>query len=252
MAGDNTAAYFTPTAPPFIANITAYTDICHTPSLRQQHDFFSQPEIMSLTVDLNPIFSSSKLSIFQDLLYPQAFSHAGRAPYTNESGGEFPWNDKDGQLYWRGSTTGGHGGVNGGWKRQHRQRLVRMANNVNKETATILSRIQNLINGPDSCQPWTPQTVPLGPLTPAHFNVSFTQTTQCDTDACTCADQRSPASSISFSQPTLRSDAWRFHWLVADIDDNAFSGRFYAMLHSGSAVAKQTLFREWHDDFVRS
>jgi len=34
---------------------------------------------------------------------------------------------------------------------------------------------------------------------------------------------------------------------VLDLDGNAFSGRFYRLLWSRSAVVKQTVLREWHD-----
>jgi hypothetical protein len=35
---------------------------------------------------------------------------------------------------------------------------------------------------------------------------------------------------------------------VFDIDGNSFSGRYYTLLQSKSAVLKQTIPREWHDE----
>jgi len=38
---------------------------------------------------------------------------------------------------------------------------------------------------------------------------------------------------------------------VLDLDGNAFSGRFYALLQSRSLVYKYALFREWHNEWIR-
>ena len=38
------------------------------------------------------------------------------------------------------------------------------------------------------------------------------------------------------------------HALVIDIDGQASTDRYYKLLASGSAVLKQTLMREWHDE----
>lgn len=37
---------------------------------------------------------------------------------------------------------------------------------------------------------------------------------------------------------------------VLDMDGNRFSGRFYRLLRSNSAVVKQTILKEWHDDWL--
>lgn len=44
-------------------------------------------------------------------------------------------------------------------------------------------------------------------------------------------------------------DAAPFHSTLAfDLDGNGISGRFYKLLASRSAVLKQTVLREWHDE----
>ena len=40
------------------------------------------------------------------------------------------------------------------------------------------------------------------------------------------------------------------HKYVLDMDGNGFSGRYYRILRSRSAVIKQTLLKEWHDDWL--
>lgn len=37
---------------------------------------------------------------------------------------------------------------------------------------------------------------------------------------------------------------------VLDMDGNGFSGRYYRLLRSNSAVVKQTILKEWHDDWL--
>jgi Glycosyl transferase family 90 len=35
-----------------------------------------------------------------------------------------------------------------------------------------------------------------------------------------------------------------------DLDGNGFNGRFYRLLHSKVVPVKQTIFKEWHDDWL--
>jgi hypothetical protein len=41
--------------------------------------------------------------------------------------------------------------------------------------------------------------------------------------------------------------AWH-NKIVLDIDGNGISGRLYGLLRSTSAVMRQSIFREWHDE----
>lgn len=215
----------------FIYNTTAFSDICLTPSLRYTYGFFDRPNAFDVVHDLFPIFSQSKISSFQDILYPSPWYWADRVPYEKKK--DFPWDSKSDRMYWRGSTTGGFS-RGGGWRRQHRQQFV---DNVNS-----LGQTNILVRQPDNS--WVSQEVSLDQYRDA-FDVKFTFIGQCDPEDCHAQEQY-----FDVAEPAGQQDAWAHKFLV-DIDGNAFSGRFYAFLHSNSFVYKIAVFREWHDEWLK-
>ncbi|KAK7203726.1 hypothetical protein BZA70DRAFT_58323 [Myxozyma melibiosi] len=76
-----------------------------------------------------------------------------------------------------------------------------------------------------------------------HISAQFSSFTQCN--EADCREQEAffgkPAPYAGFQE------TWQYKYLL-DMDGNSFSTRFYAFLRSRSAVVKQTLFREWHED----
>lgn len=215
----------------FIVNATEASNICLSPSLSQRHGFFDRPNAFNVAQSLIPIFSQSKVSSFSDILYPSPWYWAGMAPYNETK--DIKWEQKKGNLYWRGSTTGGFS-RNGGWKRQHRQRAVTTINR--NDTMKILAQ-QFEGSG------WSIAEVQGESL--AHlFDVQFSYVGQCDPDDCTA--QREFFGIVPAAD---RNDAWLSKYLL-DLDGNAFSGRYYAFLESHSAVFKQAVFREWHEEWI--
>ncbi|KAE8146427.1 putative capsule-associated protein CAP1 [Aspergillus avenaceus] len=215
----------------FIYNTSSFSDICYTPSLRYKYGFFDRANAFDVVHDLFPIFSQSKISSFQDILYPSPWYWANKVPYEEKR--DYSWDSKVDKLYWRGSTTGGFSRA-GGWRRQHRQLFV---SNINtRSRAKVLSKDEN--------NQWEPQDVSRNPYRD-YFDVRFTYIGQCDpTD---CAAQRE---FFEVSAPADQQDAWAYKYLV-DIDGNAFSGRYHAFLRSHSLVFKIALFREWHDEWLK-
>ena len=65
---DDTTSFVKPLG--FILNHTASSDICLHPSLANQYGFFAGANTFRFSTDLVPIFSQSKLSSFQDIVYP--------------------------------------------------------------------------------------------------------------------------------------------------------------------------------------
>jgi hypothetical protein len=232
---DNQKSYsFSPLK--FIQNHTAFTDICSSPSLRETHGFFDRPNAFDVVQDLFPVFSQSKMSSYQDIIYPSPWYWANKVEYSEDQ--DQPWNGKENKLYWRGSTTGGYSRM-GGWRRQHRQGVVRRMNALDKTAilATDPSR-------PNGTMAWVVQEVPRLTFKEL-FDVRFSHVGQCDEGD--CAGQRE-FFQIADSAP--QEAAWRYKYLL-DMDGNAFSGRFYAFLRSHSAVVKMAVFREWHEEWVR-
>ncbi|KAJ5551430.1 CAZyme family GT90 [Penicillium sp. DV-2018c] len=214
----------------FIYNTTAASDICNTPSLRSSYGFFDRPNAFDVVHDLFPIFSQSKVSSFQDIIYPSPWYWADKVPYEPKK--DYVWEAKTDRMYWRGSTTGGFSRA-GGWRRQHRQQFV---DNVNAlGTTKILAR---------QGDGWVSQDVNRDMYRDS-FDVKFTLIGQCDPDDCNAQTEY-----FGVYKQAGQQDAWAHKFLV-DIDGNAFSGRFHAFLHSNSFVYKIAIFREWHDEWLK-
>ena len=229
---DNTTLYATPQLG-FIYNTTAFSDICNSPSMQREFGFFAAPNAFDITHDLFPIFSQSKLSSFQDILYPSPWYWIGKVSYS--AWRDYDWSNKQGKMYWRGSTTGGFS-RDGGWRRQHRQRFIGEVNGL--DNAKILNH-----TGGDN-DPWFEVEVPRISMK-NYFDVKFTYIGQCDPGDCDAQKEY-----FEVVEPVNQYDAYGYKYLL-DIDGNAFSGRYYSFLQSRSIVYKLAVFREWHDEWLK-
>ena len=231
----------------FVQNQTAFSDICQSPSLRSTHAFFDRPNAFSVAHDLIPIFSESKLSSFQDIVYPSPWHwygkiyvnrtedmHLNHKPMYDEEA-DYKWNEKDNKLFWRGSTSGGYS-RDGSWRRQHRQRMIRKLTGLGK--ATILSKDSSA-----GSSHWQLRTV-LKEQFQHLVNTKFTGITQCDPGDCEAQEQF-----FDMVPSTNMTNTWQ-HKHLLDMDGNAFSARFYALMKSRSLVYKMALFREWHEEWL--
>ncbi|KAH4927377.1 hypothetical protein HBI26_130190 [Parastagonospora nodorum] len=231
-APDNLTAFATGPLQ-YIYNTTAFSDICISPSLSSTFGFFERPNAFNIIHELTPIFSQSKISSFQDILYPSPWYWIGKVKYDEST--DTTWENKTNALYWRGSTTGGFS-RNGGWRRQHRQHVVQH------------------INAPDTAQIVVPESENSKKHTVVNIDrrsrkylidVHFSHIGQCDPGDCDAQQE--------FFHVTDRADAgdaWYFKHLL-DMDGNAFSGRFYSFLKSRSLTYKMAVFREWHTEWLK-
>ncbi|EPS27814.1 putative UDP-Xyl: (mannosyl) glucuronoxylomannan/galactoxylomannan beta-1,2-xylosyltransferase [Penicillium oxalicum 114-2] len=215
----------------FVYNTTAFSDICYTPSLRDSYGFFDRPNAFDVVHDLFPVFSQSKISSFQDILYPSPWYWADKVPYNKNK--DYRWDDKSNHMYWRGTTTGGFSRA-GGWRRQHRQQFVDNVNSL--ADSKILTQQED--------RSWVSQGVSRKSYRDL-FDVKFTMIGQCDPDDCHAQEEY-----FDVVKAAGQQDAWAHKYLV-DIDGNAFSGRFYAFLRSNSFVFKIAIFREWHEEWLK-
>jgi hypothetical protein len=231
FAPDNLTAY---AAGPleYVYNTTAFSDICISPSLSSTFGFFERPNAFNIIHELTPVFSQSKISSFQDILYPSPWYWMGKVTY--DSTHDTIWENKTNALYWRGSTTGGFS-RNGGWRRQHRQHIVQRINAPDKA--------QVLLPSPDSTT-HTLTTIDRRSL--KHLiDVHFSHIGQCDPGDCDAQQEF-----FHLTERADAQDAWFFKHLL-DMDGNAFSGRFYSFLKSRSLTYKMAVFREWHAEWLR-
>jgi len=126
---------------------------------------------------------------------------------------------KTNKLYWAGSTTGGYAGEN--WLNFHRHRFVSVVNDLtNTDLGSKFSQDSNL------------------------YNVKFTRIVQCSEAHCKELKD-------FFRVQGLESlDAVYEHRYLFDMDGNGMSGRFPSLLASRSLVLKQTLQREFFDEWL--
>ena len=218
----------------FISNKTAFSDICLSPSLKDRFGFFNRPNAYKIVHDLFPIFSQSKISSYQDILYPSPWYWSNKVPYDENM--DFPWENKNDQLFWRGSTTGGFS-RDGGWRHQHRQAIVERINAL--DTAKVFDNQSSR----DAAN-WKVKDVQRQDYK-AMFDVKFSHVGQCDPDDCNAQKEF-----FEIVKPSKQHDAWAYKFLL-DLDGNAFSGRFYAFLKSASLIYKMAIFREWHEEWLK-
>ncbi|KAK4186890.1 hypothetical protein QBC35DRAFT_515881 [Podospora australis] len=218
----------------FVTNWTALSDVCLSPSLGHTYGFFDRPNAYSIVTDLFPIFSQSKTSTYNDIIYPSPWYWADKVPYNEEN--DPKWGEKTDRLYWRGSTTGGFS-RHGGWRRQHRQRFVKKINSPDQ--AMILVN-----EGDEDNQEWEVKEVPRKDYK-SIMDVFFSHIGQCDPGDCDAQREF-----FTVKEYAKQEDALKYKH-VLDIDGNAFSGRFYAFLKSRSLVYKWAIFREWHYEWLR-
>ncbi|KAF2463283.1 uncharacterized protein BDR25DRAFT_337944 [Lindgomyces ingoldianus] len=231
----------------YVYNVSAFSDICNSPSFSSSFGFFERPNAFNIVHELTPIFSQSKISSFQDILYPSPWYWFGRVGYDEDR--DTTWENKTNAMYWRGSTTGGFS-RSGGWRRQHRQHIVRNLNAPSKAKILVSkSQSQSHLPPRDSDpQTQTPELVVKDvdrkSLTRL-IDVKFSHIGQCDPGDCDAQKEF-----FNIAPRADGQDAWYFKHLL-DMDGNAFSGRFYAFLRSRSLTYKMAVFREWHQEWLR-
>jgi hypothetical protein len=217
---------------PFVQNVGAAREVCDHPSYAHQHGFLTSPDTFLYTRSPVPILSAASLSPFADIMYPSGLytGDAAKGDYNEDD--DPAWKDKKSQLYWAGSTTGSHAEDSSDWHSSHRQRFIERVGKLSNSSATFLTESK-----PGK---WT--TIQSQDLFSQLYDAKFTSVIQCSEAGC-------KAQKNHFS-PGEREDrkygfTFRFQF---DIDGNSFSRRFYTLLRSKSAVLKQTIFKEWHDD----
>ncbi|KAJ4304791.1 hypothetical protein N0V90_000319 [Kalmusia sp. IMI 367209] len=217
----------------YVLNQTAFTDICNSPSFSSSYGFFGRPNAFSVIYDLTPIFSSSKISSFQDILFPSPWYWFGKVGYDESH--DTTWENKTNSLYWRGSTTGGFS-RKGGWRRQHRQRIVRRLNALDKANISVPA------DKPTSAAHTIKEVDRT--LYKSLIDAKFSHIGQCDPGDCDAQKEF-----FEIAERADGQDAWYYKHLL-DMDGNAFSGRFYSFLKSKSLTYKMAVFREWHQEWL--
>jgi Glycosyl transferase family 90 len=216
----------------FIYNTTAFSDVCNQPSLPYHHGFFDRPNKLQYYPTLLPIISASKVSSFNDLIIPSPWYYNERTSLDDSK--DMSWELKRDQLHWRGGTSTGFS-ANGGWRRHHRQRFVK-----------ALDKIQNPVNVLKFLDNAWVQDVMEPDIAQRLFDVKFGGVSDRSSEEDIAAQQ----DEFEFAVWEDQQDVWKWKFLL-DMDGHGLSGRFYALMKSKSLVFKCTMFREWHDEWLR-
>ncbi|KNG52081.1 glycosyltransferase family 90 protein [Stemphylium lycopersici] len=215
----------------FVQDWKRAKDVCSHPEFGLMHGFFSSPMTCMLTDAPIPVLSQSAPTSFGDIMYPSPWypEKMDQGDYKNE---EDPlWDQKAKNLYWAGSTTGSYS-WNSSWQYAHRQRFVKMIQTLNHTNHMYLKEFQ-----PGKWASYK-EIEDHSDL----FDVKLTAIIQCDDKDCEEQEE-------FFALGEKEDRSQQFHsQFIFDTDGNSFSGRFYTLLQSRSAVLKQTVLREWHDE----
>lgn len=234
-APDNSSAYaLGPLG--FVFNQTAASDMCLSPSLRHRLGVFEHPNAFKITNELTPVFSMSRPSSFQDIVIPSPWYYKEVTAFNPDTA--VPWHEKIHDLYWRGSSNGGHT-RGGSWRNLQRQFII--AKLTRPESAHYkLQEVQDPQCRAEGGYSWEVRELNRTE-SQGYFNTHFVEITDCDED---CIEE---GRFFDVVPSDRQSEAWEHRYLL-DMDGHAYSGRFYALMRSASVPMKVTLFREWHEN----
>ncbi|RJE20395.1 Glycosyltransferase family 90 protein [Aspergillus sclerotialis] len=217
---------------PFVTDPALEKDLCLHPEYSRMHGLFLSPKTFRPIEGLLPVLSPGSPSTMGDVLFPCPAYVEPEFQYNANK--DIDWEKKQNKLYWAGSTTGGYA-VNEDWRQFQRQRFVSLAQNLERRHYSYLYQ-----NRDGSINIWKSTF-----LNSRLFDVAISRLNQCEIKY--CRDEMHYFDIHSWAD----KDRYLQSRLVFDLDGNGISGRFYSLLASKSAVLKQTLLREWHDDRLK-
>jgi hypothetical protein len=223
----------------FPVDADSMTDICHQPDLASLHGFFLSPASFKVSQVLTPVFSQSKVSGFNDILFPSPWNYVDKVKY--DPSDEYPDEEyvkKENTLFWIGSTTEGVSRA-GEWKGMPRQRFAHLINNNTLNHVSVLLPVEGTDSYRYQVLDGSAPTTFLGLNTSVHT----LEPVRCGLDCAAQKKELGAGSSVDFQTH------WKYRYLF-DLDGAGFSGRFLPFLQSHSLPFKTGLFRQWLDQRV--
>lgn len=222
----------------FVRNWKLSADICHQPDLAFLHGFFLSPASFKVSQELLPVFSQSKVSGFNDILYPSSWNYVDKVKYEpGDSNSDPPYSKKEPTVFWRGTTSEGKSDY-GTWKGMVRQRLLHLANNHTSNHVSVL--LPAAKSGTFTYKTFKGAKLRqfLDLKTDIHIAESVARCGSGDCEAQTLEFGTVPRTDFQ--------DHWKYRFLF-DMDGAGFSGRFLPFLQSRSLPFRTALFRQWLD-----
>ncbi|EFR03042.1 hypothetical protein MGYG_06041 [Nannizzia gypsea CBS 118893] len=221
----------------FLKDWVLSSDICHQPDLANLHGFFIAPSAFKVSRKLLPVFSQSKVSGFNDILYPRSWNYLEKTSYNPSDEHPDPrYEHKENTMFWRGTTSEGFSEA-GEWQGMARQRLLHLTNNNTDRVSVLL--------------PWWSEGIySYYTLLPSEVSQSIDTNvsigiakgvTRCGSRDCDIQRHE-----LGVTNRIQFDEHWKYRFLF-DLDGAGFSGRFLPFLQSNSLPFRAAIFRQWFD-----
>ncbi|KAE9405338.1 hypothetical protein BT96DRAFT_852950 [Gymnopus androsaceus JB14] len=224
----------------FIHDHRQSMDPCLHPSLFGLHgQFLSNPNGPNPSSIMIPKFTSCTTAVHHNIRIPTPYLWVEDIfPRSDDP----DFDDKeDERLLWRGSNTGIYYDSSFDWQSSHRDRLVRLVNELNGTLDYLIPPESGYED-----QPLSPlQTARKARINPAIMDIAFAgEPTHCSESACTLMKNL-----YEYKKPQSYKDAGNYKY-VFDVDGNGWSGRFKRLITSNSLIFKSTIYPEWFTDRI--
>ncbi|OAT13936.1 capsular associated protein [Blastomyces gilchristii SLH14081] len=229
----------------FLSDWTLASDICHQPDLAYLSGFYLSPSAFRVSQSLLPVFSQSKVSGFNDILYPSSWNYIDKVIYRpTDEHPDAPYSEKQSTLFWRGTTSEGYSS-SGQWKGMTRQRIVHLANNHTSNSVSILLPSPSSSTSKRNPTSYTYTNMPASEI-PEALDLQTSIYLAGQITRCSLSDCVSQKKEFSLGPSTDFQEHWKYRFLM-DADGAGFSGRFLPFLQSRSLPFRTGLFRQWLD-----
>lgn len=233
----------------YVKNWTQTMDPCIRPELQALHGGFVEPQSVSTTHEIFPLFGGSKLPMNNEILIPPAMYWVANSIWSSDEDkhGDDNWESKRNVFLWRGAATGGRNREEN-WTGFQRHRLLAMLNGTSVQAAEpsrhhVNFRLPdynyyNLNTGKEGRLP---------DFLEEHADTGFVHLVCFPGTGDPYCPYTDPYFAVTPGIPMAEQYAYKY---LLDIDGNSFSGRYRSFLGSTSLPIKSTIYKEWHDSRI--
>lgn len=226
-----------PASTSFISDMYEANDFCAHPEIVRLHSTTNNYGLGPRCVNLWPLFSMCKTTLFSDI------TSTPLEQWGVEVENDQEWEDKNrNKILWRGSTTGASYNRGIVWRQAQRVRLNLLTNDRSDAIRRVLT------TGADN-QTLTAYEESLDQLNKRYFDIKFAGgPVSCSQDDGTCERMKHHLPFTSDRMDQAEANLYKY---VIDVDGNGWSGRFYRLMSTNSAVLKSSGFTEWWGDRIQ-
>jgi len=235
----------------FVRDVSGNYSFCQNPWAHyNQGHFFSDWRTIPA---LFPVFSPARAPGYSDIRIPSHYYYGHTRRYTYGYDAvtlqlkevdhmETPWELKSDKIFWRGASTGGGSSPPGFAAQYQRHRFVHMASDSSSTNRTMV------FADPPGSNQYVYAEVPISALNDEVMDVAFINIVDFHNYP---GGLQAMLNAHRFDDSGVSlGDHWKHKYLV-DLDGMGYSGRFFSMMESDSAVLKSTVYREFFSDWIQ-